>query len=239
MTGICFIQDTPHATHVACTSSEYVSFFFTRLTRRALLPAFKMARCDMCRGTFEMIATCSSGLNVCLPCWRYDVDECDEPFTTEDKVMDVKMLGDADGPDGEIHGHISSNEYSDHEATEVDVSDDESFDTLSDTDHEPAMLVCEPEVELEPNLAMQEPEGEDDLWCLAHSGQPVIISEDSSETMSDTEPMSGIGGESDGSDANMSSDIELVPSMIAVSLDDDSTEESGCECGESKRRRTG
>ena len=106
-----------------------------------------------------MIATCSSGLNVCLPCWRYDVDECDVPFTTEDKVMDVKMLGDADGPDGEIHGHISSNEYSEHEATDIDVSDDDSSDTLPDTDHEPGMLVFEPEVELEPNLAMQAAEG--------------------------------------------------------------------------------
>jgi hypothetical protein len=216
-----------------------VSRFSIRLTRRALLLAFKMAHCDICRGTFEIIATCSSGLNVCLPCWRFDVDGCEDPFTTEDNVVEVKILGDADGPDGEIHGHISSNEYSEHEATDIDVSDDDSSDTLPDTDHEPAMMVCEPEVELEPDLPMQEPEGEDDLWCLAPSGCPFIIVEDSSTMTSDTESFAGMGDASDDDDANMISDTELVPAMYAISLDGETSEESGCEGTSPKRQRLG
>jgi hypothetical protein len=198
-----------------------------------------MAHCDVCRGTFEIIATCSSGLTLCLPCWRYDVDECDHSLTAQDNVVEVKVLGEANGPDGEVHGHISSNEYSEHEATDIDVSDDDSSDTFPDTDHEPAMMVCEPEVELEPDLLMQEPEGEDDLWCLAPSGCPFIIVEDSSNMTSDTEPMPGMGSGSDDDDVHMGSDIELVPAMADVSLDGETSEESGCESASPKRQRLG
>jgi hypothetical protein len=198
-----------------------------------------MARCEICRGTFEIIATCASGLNVCLPCWRYDVDECEDPFTTVDNVVDVKMLGDADGPDGEIHGHISSNDYSQHEATDTDVSDDASSDISSDSDHEPGMMVCEPEVELEPDCPMQEPECEDDIWCLSPSVRSIISVGNSSNSTSDTEPMPSMGGAFGDDDVNMDSDVELVPAMADIFLNGETSEESGCESSSPKRQRIG
>jgi hypothetical protein len=51
--------------------AHIVSRSAIRPARKALFFVFIMAHCDMCRGTFEIIATCRSGLTFCLPCWRY------------------------------------------------------------------------------------------------------------------------------------------------------------------------
>ena len=33
-----------------------------------------MARCDICRGRFQVIGVMSSGVTTCLSCWREDVE---------------------------------------------------------------------------------------------------------------------------------------------------------------------
>jgi hypothetical protein len=197
-----------------------------------------MAHCDICRGTFEIIATCSSGLTLCLPCWRHDVDECVPPLTVVDHVVGIQVLGEANGPDGEVHGHLSPNEYSEHELTDVDVSDVDSTDAFSDTDHEPGMMVCEPDVEPEPNVPLPEPEGEDCLWSLLPPsvGSPVIVC-DSPDMTSDTELMQGVAGESDDCSVHMGSDTELVPVIAGESVEADMSDESGCESPSLKRQR--
>jgi hypothetical protein len=194
----------------------------------------------MCRGTFEIIATCRSGLTFCLPCWRYDVNECSEPLTLVDPVMEVDVLGDSGGPDGEVHGHISNGDNTEAEDTPHDVEMISQFSgTDSETDHEEGMMAGEPEPELEPKLPNQEPECEDNLWSLVASELCPVLVGDSSGMSSDTELMPGMAAESVDESVDFGSDTEPMEGVAVESADGGLNEEGSCEGPSDKRRRLG
>ncbi len=225
--------------------AHIVSRSAIRPARSALFFAFIMAHCDMCRGTFEIIATCRSGLTFCLPCWRYDVDDCSEPLTIVDPVMEVDVYGDSGGPDGEVHGCMSGDNTEAEDAvgaedTPHDVEMISQFSgSDSETDFDEVMMLGEPEPELEPENPNKEPECEDNLLYLVASALCPVLVGDSSGMSSDTELMPGMAAESVDESVDLGSDIEPMEGVAVESADGGLNEEGSCEGPNDKRRRLG
>ena len=225
--------------------AHIVSRSALRSAPKALFFVFIMAHCDMCRGTFEIIATCRSGLTFCLPCWRYDVSECSEPLTIVDLVMQVDVLGDSGGPDGEVHGCMSGDNTEAEDAvgaedTPHDVEMISQFSgSDSETDFDEVMMLGEPEPELEPKLPNREPECEDNLWSLVASELCPVLVGDSSGMSSDTELMPGMAAESVDESVDFGSDTEPMEGVAVESADGGLNEEGSREGSNEKRRRLG
>ncbi len=220
--------------------AHIVSCSAIRPAHKALFFAFIMAHCDMCRGTFEIIATCRSGLTFCLPCWRYDVNECSEPLTLVDPVMEVDVLGDSGGPDGEVHGHISNGDNTEAEDTPHDVEMISQFSgSDSETDFDEAMMLGEPEPELEPENPNKEPECEDNLLYLVASALCPVLVVDSSGMSTTTELMPGEQAVSVDDSADFGSDSESAEDMAVESASGGPRGDGGCESPCEKRRRLG
>ncbi len=166
------------------------------------------------------------------------MDECSEPLTAVDPVMEVDVLGHSGGPDGEVHGHISDDDATEAGDTPHDIEMISQFsDTDSETDHEEGMMLGEPEPELEPKLPNQEPECEDNVCSLkAYELRPVLVG-DSSGMSSDTELMPGTAAGSVDESVDFGSDTDLMEDVAVGSADGGLNEEGSCEGPSEKRRR--
>ncbi len=73
------------------------------------------------------------------------MDECSEPLTAVDPVMEVDVLGHSGGPDGEVHGHISDDDATEAGDTPHDIEMISQFSvTDSVSDHYLFIMLVEP-----------------------------------------------------------------------------------------------
>jgi hypothetical protein len=225
--------------------AHIVSRSALRSAPKALFFVFIMAHCDMCRGTFEIIATCRSGLTFCMPCWRFDADDCSEPLTIVDPVIEVYVYGDSGGPDGEVHGCMSGDNTEAEDAvgaedTPHDVEMISQFSgSDSETDFDEAMMLGEPEPEVEPENPNQEPECEDNLLYLVASALCPVLVVDSSGMSTTTELMPGEQAVSVDDSADFGSDSESAEDMAVESASGGPRGDGRCEIPCEKRRRLG